>query len=77
MPAIARDGSLKAYEAQAAATHGVDYLDLTDVICPTDPCPVVAANGAVIYQDKLHLTNTFSASVGRLMAARLESLYDW
>lgn len=39
---------------------GVTLIDLTDAICPTDPCaPVIG--GVLVYRDDHHLTATYGA----------------
>ena len=39
--------------------------------CTPDKCPVVMAGGVIAYRDRLHLTQTFSASLASAVASRL------
>jgi hypothetical protein len=59
--AEALGGSLDAAEATVLGSKkAATVLDLTPSVCPGDPCPVVAADGTVIYRDNQHFTATFS-----------------
>ncbi len=60
-------------EQAAAAGLGGTVVDLTDRICPYDPCPVVL-DGMIVYRDGLHMTATFSASLAGPLAAALPDL---
>ena len=64
---------LKLERAAASALPGTTIVDLTDAICPGDPCPVVSG-GMIVYRDVFHLTATFSASLASALAARLPDL---
>jgi hypothetical protein len=56
-------------EEAAAAASGAALVDLSDEICPRDPCPVVAGS-TIIYRDPHHMTATFARSlVGALRKA--------
>lgn len=48
---------------RSQAPPGVAFINVAGLVCPTDPCPVVDANGRIKYRDKGHLTGTFSASL--------------
>jgi peptidoglycan/LPS O-acetylase OafA/YrhL len=48
----------------ADGMDGVEVLDLTDKICPTDECPAVIG-GVIIYRDGNHLTATYARSLGQ------------
>ena len=64
------------YEAErkaAAGSKGIGFVDMTDVICPTERCQVVSPEGRIIYRDTHHLTEGFSASAGRALAQRIEA----
>ena len=57
-------------ERTAAALSGATVVDMTDAICPGDPCqPVV--NGVIVYRDDHHLTATFAALLAPLLEAAL------
>jgi hypothetical protein len=57
-------------ERIAATASGARLLDMTRVICPRDPCPVIL-DRTIIYRDTDHLTATFIASI----AARFETTF--
>jgi SGNH domain (fused to AT3 domains) len=60
-------------ERAAVAASRATLVDMTDAICPYDPCPVVL-NGMIIYRDSFHLTATFSASLASRLAGLLPRL---
>jgi hypothetical protein len=49
---------------------GASLVDMTNGVCPGDPCPVVL-NGMIVYRDSFHLTATFAKSLASALAARL------
>ncbi|HEX5149372.1 MAG TPA: acyltransferase family protein [Candidatus Limnocylindrales bacterium] len=56
-------------ERAAAAASNATVIDLSDAICPGDPCQAVVAD-TIVQRDDHHLTATFAASLaGRLEAA--------
>ncbi|MDQ1695511.1 MAG: hypothetical protein QOJ03_864, partial [Frankiaceae bacterium] len=58
---------------KAAAVPGARFLDLDDLLCPGDPCPVIAADGTIIYRDAHHLTATISRELGPVLGRRLSA----
>jgi peptidoglycan/LPS O-acetylase OafA/YrhL len=56
-------------ERTAAADSGATLINLSDDICPGDPCPAVLRD-MIVYRDVHHLTETFALS----LADRLERL---
>ena len=58
-----------AAEAAATAAGGGQYVDLTDLFCTADRCPVIVGN-TLVYSDQNHVTNAYS----RLLAPVLGSL---
>lgn len=63
----------EAFEAEKAAARGlpgVHLLDMTDVLCSGELCPV-QQNGAIVYRDNNHLTGSFAASLTAILQARL------
>ncbi len=61
-------------ETTAAAALGATLIDLTPLICPGDPCPVVK-DGMIVYRDSWHLTATFVMSLrGALEQALLPAI---
>jgi len=62
-----------------AAEHRADvpgqrFLDVDDLLCPGDPCPVVTAGGTIVYRDAHHLTATFSRDLAGVLGRRLDRL---
>lgn len=56
-------------ERAAATAASATVIDLSDAICPSDPCQAVI-DGMIVQRDDHHLTATFAASLaGRLEAA--------
>ena len=57
----------------AAHAPRTTLIDFDPQICPSDPCPVVTADGLIMYRDQSHLTVTytmrFAAQLGRRLAA--------
>jgi peptidoglycan/LPS O-acetylase OafA/YrhL len=51
-----------AAEAAAAQAGGGQYVDLTDLFCTTDRCPVIVGN-TLVYLDDSHLTNEYSRAL--------------
>jgi hypothetical protein len=50
----------------------VRFADLTDQLCPTARCPVVAPTGQVMYRDLHHLAASYSATLAEPLAEALE-----
>jgi peptidoglycan/LPS O-acetylase OafA/YrhL len=63
-------------ERTAAQLLGATLVDVTPLMCPGDPCPVVL-NGMIVYRDSHHMTATFAKSLAPLiepaLVATLES----
>ena len=57
----------------AAVEHGAPLVDLTDLMCDEQQCHAVVA-GAVVWQDRGHLTATFARSLGPALAQRLTAI---
>ena len=57
-------------EAEAARLSGATLVDLSDAVCPTDPCPPVIGS-MLVYRDHHHLTATFAASLAGELGAAL------
>ena len=57
-------------EQQLAESIGVSWIDPTDLVCPSDPCPVVI-DGYLVYRDGGHMAVSFAAAlapyIGRLL----------
>ena len=63
-----------ARRAQDDAASGlpIRFVDMNDVICSSPRCDVVR-NGVIVFTDDNHLTASFSKSVSRELAGRLQS----
>jgi peptidoglycan/LPS O-acetylase OafA/YrhL len=68
---IALNGSGIVAEAAATNAGGGEYVDLTELFCTADRCPVIVGN-ALVYLDWTHLTREYS----RLLAPALAALAD-
>ena len=57
-------------DAEAAATKaaGGQYVDLTDLFCTPDRCPVIVGN-TLVYVDQYHLSIEYSQQLAPVMAA--------
>ena len=65
---VARTEELVRERVAAGAADAI-VIDLSDAICPGDPCQAVVGN-LIVQRDDHHLTATFAASLaGRLEAA--------
>jgi hypothetical protein len=62
-------------EAEAARLSGATLVDLSDVVCPTDPCPPVIGS-MLVYRDHHHLTATFARSLADQLGAALPVVGD-
>ena len=71
---VGLDAALFAAEQPVVAGAGALVLDLGDLVCSTDPCPVVSTTGAIIFRDEHHLTATFARELGGAVAVRLRPL---
>lgn len=68
---IARSGA--AAQRPAVERTGVDSIDMTLAICPTDTCePVV--NSTLVYRDTSHLTVTYVKKLIPLLAPQVDYL---
>ncbi|HYM84990.1 MAG TPA: acyltransferase family protein, partial [Candidatus Dormibacteraeota bacterium] len=64
---------LKLERAAVGAMPGSTLVDLTNAVCPGDPCPVVL-DGTIVYRDSFHMTATFAATLAPALAAALPTL---
>jgi hypothetical protein len=62
-------------EAEAARLTGATLVDLSAVVCPTDPCPPVVGS-MLVYRDHHHLTATFARSLVDELGAALPVVGD-
>jgi hypothetical protein len=60
-------------ERAAAKAANATVVDLSDAICPGDPCQAVIGD-TIVQRDDHHLTATFSASLAGLLEAELPIL---
>ena len=68
-----RDREMIAIE-KSIAPNGVSFIDPTLLVCPTDPCSVIDANGLIKFRDDAHLTKAFSASLAGGLGNLVESV---
>jgi hypothetical protein len=57
-------------EQTAVEESGAALVDMTDRVCPWDPCPVLLG-GMIVYRDAFHMTATFAASLAPSLLAAL------
>ena len=62
-------------EAEAARLTGATLIDLSAVVCPTDPCPPIVGS-TLVYRDHHHLTATFASSLADALGAALPDVGD-
>jgi len=65
--------------AELAASEGIEnvaVVDLSDVVCDSEPCTVVDENGVIKYSDSNHLTRTFSSSLGGPLGRELDGVME-
>jgi hypothetical protein len=62
-------------EAEAARLSGASLVDLSEVTCPTDPCPPVIGS-MLVYRDHHHLSAAFVRSLVDELAAALPVVGD-
>ena len=58
----------------AAMVPHTSVIDLDPLICPGDPCPVVASDGTIMYRDQDHLTMTYSLRLAGALGRRVATL---
>jgi hypothetical protein len=56
-----------------AAPDLVRFVDLSDVMCPGDPCQVVSPVGRIMFRDSHHLTWGYTESIWKTLADRIEA----
>ncbi|BBY59815.1 hypothetical protein MSAR_29510 [Mycolicibacterium sarraceniae] len=61
-----------AAEAAATTAGGGHYVDLTDLFCTTDQCPVIIGN-SLVYFDTSHLTLQYSRALAPVMGPLADS----
>jgi peptidoglycan/LPS O-acetylase OafA/YrhL len=57
-------------ETEAARLTGATLVDMSDIVCPSDPCPPIIGN-TLVYRDHHHLTATFVVSIAQDLYAAL------
>jgi hypothetical protein len=57
-------------EREAARLTGAAVIDLSDVVCPGDPCPPIIGT-TLVYRDHHHLTATYAVSIADELEAAL------
>jgi peptidoglycan/LPS O-acetylase OafA/YrhL len=64
------DGGIAA-EAAATATGGGQYLELSDLFCTSDRCPVVVGN-TLVFRDDNHITTEYARVLAPLVTEMIE-----
>ncbi len=79
--ACTEDGDLRqvrkitGYLEQAASRFdNVAVLDLSDIVCPSDRCGAVTADGQIVFRDSQHLADSFVRSRAGIIRQRIEAL---
>lgn len=68
---VAIDDGWRAIERGVVAATGADYIDTTDWVCPTEPCPPVISS-RLVFRDTHHLTVPLVELLEPRLAAALE-----
>ncbi len=71
--AVLDDAGLPAQLARLPA--GVAYVDMVDAVCEPDRCGVLR-DGMLIYRDRHHLSATYAAHIGPLLAKKMLAALD-
>jgi hypothetical protein len=64
------DGGIAA-EAAATAAGGGQYVDLSELFCTKDRCPVIVGN-TLVYRDDNHITTEYARVLAPLLIERIE-----
>jgi peptidoglycan/LPS O-acetylase OafA/YrhL len=62
-----------AVEASVAAMQGTGFIDPTDWVCPSDPCPVVIDRW-LVYRDGGHIATAFSRALAPYLEEQLPAI---
>ncbi len=62
-------------ERKIALDHEASFLDSSDWVCPTDPCPLVIGR-FLVYQDTNHILPPFAEALSSRLSASLASLLE-
>jgi hypothetical protein len=57
-----------ATESAATKAGGVRYVDLTELFCTADRCPVIVGN-SLVYVDEVHVSLQYSRLLAPVMGA--------
>ncbi|NCG39336.1 MAG: hypothetical protein GWP48_17710, partial [Actinobacteria bacterium] len=69
-----RDTWMIEAELASGAAEYVEYVDVTPIVCPNDPCAAVSPDGIVTYRDKHHLTQSYSQALAPEIATIVEGI---
>jgi hypothetical protein len=64
------DGGMAA-ESAAAAAGGGQYVELSELFCTADRCPVIVGN-TLVYRDDNHVTTEYAQTLGPLLGELVE-----
>jgi peptidoglycan/LPS O-acetylase OafA/YrhL len=67
------DDGYRTAEREAAARVHATFVDLTDDICPVDPCPPIIGR-LLVWRESSHITAQFAASLAERIRAAIESI---
>jgi hypothetical protein len=66
------DSAFDAAERATTETAGATYADLTSVVCPYSPCPVVIGD-VLVYRNRDHITATYAQQLAPSMRSVVEA----
>ncbi len=64
------DGGIAA-ESAATAAGGGQYVELSELFCTADRCPVIVGN-TLVYRDDNHVTTEYAQVLAPLLTERIE-----
>ena len=70
---IAVSSARLATERAASAAAGAVFVDPTDWLCPTEPCPAIIGN-VLVYRDGHHMTSIFATALAPYLGPLLPDL---
>jgi hypothetical protein len=71
--ATALDVPFRDLEQRAAKVASATFVDATEWVCPTDPCPVVIGH-ILVFRDTNHMTATFNQALADYLVGALPSI---
>ena len=65
------DSSFDQAERETVESAGASYADLSVLVCPYSPCPVVVGD-ILVWRNRDHITATFAAQLAPSMRAAVD-----